>query len=142
MKRLFRLSACYVDQTPGRDGITGMQHALRTAGLARDYGFHEDSAFVGLCHDLARPLNDVHHGEVIAEMVRDRVSEDAYHILRTHGEFQSAVVHNTDWPHQEQPWFKTAQQLAAFEVRSFNVDYDGPTLSAVEAVELLEAYLG
>lgn len=142
VKRLLCKSENYVDQTPGRDGITGLQHALRTAGLGRDYGFHEDSAFIGLIHDLARPLNDVHHGEVMAEMVRDRASDDAYHILRTHGEFQSAVVHKTPWPHQDAPWFKIAKQLAAFELRSFDTDYDGPVMAITEALELLEEYLG
>jgi len=144
VKRLLLKSTDYIDQTPGRSGITGLQHALRTAGLAREKGWHQDSAFVGLVHDLARPLNDVHHGEIMAEIVNDRVSDEAYWVLRTHGEFQSAIVHDDPSytvKYEHEPWYHWAKQLAAFEVRSFQNDYDGPTMSYSDAHVLLADYL-
>lgn len=139
MVRLLDRSIDYVDQTPGRDGINGQQHALRCAGLGDVHGGFEDAAFIGLIHDLGRPLNDVHHGEVIAEMVRDRVSEMTYHILRTHGSYQAAIVHKTAFPVEE--WSKQARQLAGFEARSFADDYKGPEMTIPTAMILLESYL-
>jgi hypothetical protein len=142
MRRLLKMSEQYVDQTPGRGAINGLQHALRTAAMGVEQGLHEDTAFIGLVHDLARPLNDVHHGELMAEMVRDRVSREAYMVIKTHGKFQSAIVHDTKTPYQEADWFKIAAQLAGFELRSFSADYDGPDMTVEEADELLVKYLG
>lgn len=104
----------------------------------------KDSAFIGLVHDLGRPLNDVHHGEIMAEMVRDRVSEEAYHILRTHGQFQSAIVHSSGEftsPYLQETWYHAAVQLSAFEVYSFKNTYDGPIMTKPEAIELMREYL-
>lgn len=133
--RLLDLSADYVDQTPGRSGITGQQHALRCAGLAQ-FSNHRDAVFVALTHDLARPLNDVHHGEVVAWMVKDRVSTEAFDVLRTHGAFQSAVVHGTPMPQGHM-----ARQLAGYEVRSFQPNFDGPEWTIEQAHQLLREYL-
>lgn len=142
MIRLLHKSEGYVDQTPGRDGITGLEHALRCAALARkNFTGLLDGDFVALVHDLARPLNDVHHGEIIAEMVRDRVAGEAYEVLRTHGQFQAKVVHGGDWPYQEEHWQRAARRLAGIEVQSFSADYDGPTLTVAEAEQLLREYL-
>jgi hypothetical protein len=143
MVRLFQHSVRYVDATEGRSGINGQQHALRCAALGRDRGAHPEMAFIGLVHDLARPLNDVHHGEVIAEMVRDRVTEPAYHILRSHGEFQSAFVHSTPLPYQDQSvWYNEARLLMAFEAYSFSDKYAGPEMAKAEAIVLIRTYLG
>jgi hypothetical protein len=140
MIRLLHHSARYIDQTDGRGAISGQQHALRCAGLGAEQGKHPDSAFIGLVHDLARPLNDVHHGEIIAEMVRDRVSEDTYQILRTHGAYQAAIVHKHSFP--EEPWSDAAKQLAGFELRSFSSTYTGPQMSIPQAIKLMDSYLG
>lgn len=142
MLRLFDRSHKYVDQTPGRNGIDGRQHALRCAALGQERGLIPELGFIGLVHDLARPLNDVHHGEIMAEMVRDRVSEDAYEILRTHGQFQSVIVHReTEFPYVDRTWFRAAQQLAGFEVLSFQNGYSGPEMTRPEAIALMKRYL-
>lgn len=139
MLRLFDRSYKYVDQTPGRGSINGQQHALRCAALGERSGHFDDAAFVGLVHDLARPLNDVHHGEIMAEMVRDRVSEEAYNILRTHGSYQASIVHAEPFP--EEPWSKPAKELAGFELLSFQEPYIGPTFTRTEAIVLMKRYL-
>lgn len=139
MLRLLTRSRKYVDQTPGRSGINGQQHALRCAALGEERGRHVDSAFIGLIHDLGRPLNDVHHGEIVAEMVRDRVTESAYHILRTHGQYQSSIVHEIPFP--DEPWTKDAKQLAGFELLSFRENYTGPEMSMPDAIKLMKRYL-
>lgn len=141
MTRLLHLSRDYRDQTPGRTGITGLEHAFRTAGMMKRYD-HPDAALVGLVHDLARPLNDVHHGEIMAEMVRDRVSEDAYNVLRTHGAFQSAIVHSHPWPEIGGEAQLLARALTRAEVASFGEHYSGPVLTWGEASCMIRERLG
>lgn len=138
--RLLHHSVRYFDQTDGRGAITGQQHALRCGGLGRDFGKHKDMAFIGLVHDLARPLNDVHHGEIMAEIIRDRVSDETYQIMRTHGTYQHAIVHRHEFP--DEPWAEHSKQLAGFELRSFSGTYDGPEMTIPEAYGLIKSYLG
>lgn len=130
--RLLHLSAAYRDPNPGRDHITGLDHALRVAWLGSRVS--DEMAFIGLVHDLARPLNDVRHGEVIAEVVQDRVSPAAYLALRDHGAHQSAIMHGTPAPNRD----RMAVQLAAFEVRSFG---ECPAMSVGDAELLIRAWL-
>lgn len=136
--RLLNLAADYHDPNLGRDHITGLEHALRVAYLCETTS--DELAFVGLVHDLARPLNDVHHGEVIAEIVRDRVSTGAYHVLRTHGEHQAAIMHGTRPPLGSAHWSSMARKLAAAEVKSFQRGC--PAIYPSEAEDLLERWLG
>lgn len=142
VRRLLRLSAAYTDSTPGRGGISGQTHALRCAALAAQHARHPDAPFIALIHDLGRPLNDVHHGEVIAEIVRDRVTPLAYTVLRTHGAYQAAVVHGTAPPQLRFDIHRVALQLSGYEVRSFAAHYDGPEMSLADADALIEGYLG
>ncbi len=139
--RLLRLSARYTDPNPGRDHISGLTHALRVGALGLRVS--DELGLVGLVHDLARPLSEVGHGEVVAEIVRDRVSEHAYQLLRTHGAYQAALIHDTPVP--DEPWtskFRAAVQLAAFETASFAVGYARPELDVDQAHALLERWLG
>ena len=136
--RLLRLAARYTDPNPGRGHISGLTHALRVGALGLRVS--DELGFVGLVHDLARPLTDVGHGEVVAEIVRDRVSDHAYHLLRTHGAYQAALLHDTPVP--DEPWTRGAVQLAAFETASFAPGYARPELDVHQAHALLERWLG
>lgn len=134
---LLHESAGWRDPNPGRDHIAGQLHALRCGGILQ--ALHGDEpGFVGLVHDLGRPLNDVHHGEVIAEIVRDRVSETAYAVLRDHGAMQAAVVHGRDLP--PHGWLDEA--LCAAELRSFEVGYTGPAYDLADARRIIQRWLG
>lgn len=130
--RLLALSAEYIDPNEGRSHITGLEHALRCACLMSRNS--EELGFIGLVHDLARPLSDVFHGEVMAEIVRDRVSTDGYHVLRTHGEYQAALAHKHDFPfvYRFEPWNRDAKVFAAAEVRSFRRGCPSITFDAAE----------
>lgn len=142
MYRLLDHSAHYVDQTVGRGHITGLTHALRCAALAQFHLFRREAQFVALVHDLARPLNDIHHGEVMAEMVRDRVSPEAYEVLRTHGLFQSSIVHSTPPPVlSSQNAQVYAMQLADAERASFSIGWRGRAMKLPEARALIAEYL-
>lgn len=143
INRLLLHSAKYRDQTEGRTAISGLTHALRCASVCKAMGFDEELQFIALVHDLARPLNDVHHGEIMAEMVRDRVSNEAYEVLKTHGQFQASIVHNTAAPTLSSI---KAQGMAEFiawsELQSFNEEFEYPVMKLMEAKDLLVKFLG
>ena len=128
--RLLHTAAHYVDPNPGRNHLTGLDHALRCAHLGQQAG--HDLAFIGLIHDLARPLTDAHHGQAIAEIARDRVTPDGYHILRTHGDFQTALNHGQPMPHRDATWQRTALRFMAIEERSFHPHCPAITLAEAE----------
>lgn len=134
--RLLFMSSNYTDSNDGRDHITGLVHAQRVSSLAFRHDPHSEMVFVGLVHDLARPLSDIYHGEVIAEVVRDIVSDASYHALRTHGEYQSAYLHGSQIDvHPE--WRKQATSLCAWEIASFDKDWRLPIFSWEESVEII-----
>lgn len=149
MIRLLHLSASFRDPNPDRNHITGLDHALRCAGLA-SAAVHPEFPFTGLVHDLARPLNDVYHGEIVAEIVRDRVSAETYYLLRWHGLYQEHVNHDlgpveskeTDVPERLWPTVhQLSRRFAGAEEASFSPQYRGTPMPLDAAEALLEQYL-
>lgn len=135
---LLRESSTYRDPNPGRDKISGTLHALRVGGIMQV--LHGDEAgFVGLVHDLARPLNDVHHGEVIAEIVRDRVSPEAYEALYDHGTMQS--IYLRDGKIADAAATELDVALCKAEIESFRPGYDGPSYSMSDAERIIRRVL-
>ena len=137
--RLLYMSAATSDGNPDRCHITNLEHNLRVATLAKRHVPDEDEIiFMALVHDFARPLNDVFHGEVIAEMVRDMVSPRVYHVLRTHGAYQSWKIHgepvDIDFA---APHHALAMKLCGWEFGSFSKDWNLTTMSIDEAEEVI-----
>lgn len=135
------MSADSIDGNEDRCHITGLDHALRVATLAKRHRQLPEVTFMALVHDLARPLSDPYHGEVIAEVVRDIVSEINYNVLRTHGEYQSAYIHGHEVD-ESVPWHNMAKSLCAWEVGSFAQDWSIPTMTIEEAIKLIEDMVG
>lgn len=140
--RLLHMSASYFDPNEDRNHISGLEHSIRVASLAKRHGARTEMVFAGLVHDVARPLSDIYHGEVIAEIVRDVVSDNAYMALRTHGDFQSAYIHGSVVPHQHQPWYGDAISLCAWEVGSFTKHWMTSKIDLLEAVGLIRNVCG
>lgn len=144
----------YYDPCPGRGHITGLDHALRLAMMMEQRTPDPQLHLAAIVHDLARPLNDVHHGEIVAEIVRDRVHPAVYHLLRTHGEYQDAVVHHHPFPKQSaevleqcQPHNlqKLALMFAACEAMTFDPEWEQlepPTWTYARARDLILQQLG
>jgi hypothetical protein len=146
VKRLLDLSGTYRDPNSSRSHITGLQHALRVTALlykrlVKDEA-HPDLPFAGLVHDLARPLNDVYHGEIIAEVVRDRVDDLTYSVLKTHGQYQEAIMHGRDPVMIYSPKFhKFAMIFARCEEASFTTDPYCPAITYDHALTMIYNYL-
>lgn len=130
------MSQTYRDPNEDRKHITGMDHALRVATLAERHGARMEMVFAGLVHDLARPLSDIFHGEVIAEITRDLVSQVTYDVLRTHGEYQAAYIHGYR-PDEDTPWHKDSKALCAWEIGSFNKEWDLPLMDIFKARQII-----
>lgn len=127
--RLLDLAKDFYDPNESRMHISGLEHALRCASVLNILSSNLWMPFAGIIHDLARPLNDVHHGEVIAEIVKDRVPPYIYHILYTHGLYQEAILHGEPTPklpmevlHDCLPYDieKLAVKFSVAEKQSFN----------------------
>jgi predicted HD phosphohydrolase len=130
------------DPNDGRNRVTALDHARQAATRAERAGAGDDEIAMALVHDAARPLSDVFHGAVIAEIMRDHLRADCYHALVHHGTFQGDIVHLTTraerW--REEFWYPTAKRLATWDAASFDpryraesIDHFLPMLSAVMA---------
>ena len=65
-------------------GTDQLHHALQTATMARRAGADDEMILISLIHDIGKVINVPNHGQIAAEMIKPYVSEDAYHIIRTH----------------------------------------------------------
>lgn len=139
--RLLYMSADYVDGNEDRNHISGLEHALRVAWLARRHTGDKEVTFAGLVHDLARPLSDPFHGEVIAEMVRDLVNHNVYKLLQTHGDYQSNYIHGT-FVDESTPWHEMSKAFCAWEIGSFTKNWLGPEMSIDFGVSLINQVCG
>jgi hypothetical protein len=121
LTRLLSISANYFDCNEERKHINGQQHALRVASLATRHDPSDaEMIFTALVHDLGKPLSEPHHGEVIAEIVRDLVSEKRYQVLRTHAHYQAVHAFDVDYDLDlNAPWHEDAMKMCAWEIASF-----------------------
>ena len=52
----------------------------------------DDEMDISLIHDVAKVINVPNHGQIAAEMIKPYVSDDAYHIIRTHQVFRNIII--------------------------------------------------
>lgn len=110
----------YVDGTPGRGDVNGLEHSLQTADRARKAGADSELVLVALLHDAAKPLSETTHGLVIAEMLRSRVSARAWCFLAVHGD--------AEWDRVGLAESDDLKRLAGWDAASFDPDYPTPPL--------------
>lgn len=131
------------DPNPGRDRVTAIEHALQTAARAERHDPADaEGITVALLHDAARPLSEARHGEVMAEILRDRIGDEWYQALYHHGCFQHALLRGRVlvecisspgwgepvWHQESDSWYGHAQRLAAWDAASFDPTYVTPPL--------------
>jgi predicted HD phosphohydrolase len=118
--------AGWIDPNEDRGRVNAIQHASQAATRALRAGASDDEIVMALVHDAARPLSDVYHGEVVAEIMRDKLPDDLCEALRHHGDFQADLIHGSDtatrW--QNESWYRAARRLASWDSQSFDPDYD------------------
>jgi predicted HD phosphohydrolase len=117
---LLSMDGDWRDPNPERSKVTAIQHALQCATRARRHDPADvEMVCAALLHDAARPLSDVHHGEVVAWLLKDRVRWAVFDALYRHGEFQSAMLHRRPLPLGP----PEALHLAAWDYASFDPNF-------------------
>jgi predicted HD phosphohydrolase len=99
-------------------GVSQLHHALQTATMARRANASDEIVLCALCHDVGKYVSIANHAAIAAEMLRPYVSDDAYHIVRTHQDFQgrhyyahfgkSAALREEQ---RSEPWFALAERF-------------------------------
>lgn len=132
-----------------KDGfdITQRDHSLIMARLAVDVVFSEyvmdlkyitadEFVLVALLHDVAKPLSLVNHPAVAAEILKHRVSNHAYLLIKHHSLFLGHTINNGKLPNNiphYNAFLMDATKLAEYDARSVNTDMPQMTLEEAQA---------
>jgi predicted HD phosphohydrolase len=85
-----------------------------------------------LCHDIGKAVSIPNHPKIGAEIIRAYVSDDVYHVIRTHQDFQGRHYYqhfggdpNAREQYRGQPWFALGERFAdEWDQTSFDDAYD------------------
>ena len=113
-------------------GTNQLHHALQTATMARKAGASDEMVLISLIHDMGKVINVPNHGQICAEIIKPYVSDDAYHIIRTHQDFQGEhYYHYLGKPrdlrknYENESWFEKAKQFTdEWDQAAFDPEYD------------------
>ena len=99
-------------------GVDQLHHMLQTATMAKRANASDEMVLCALVHDIGKYISVPNHGSIAAEIVKPYVSRDAYHIVRTHQDFQGRhyYAHFGMDPtrrdqYRNEPWFALAEQF-------------------------------
>tara|TARA_B000000565_G_C23636160_1_gene320823 strand:- start:402 stop:710 length:309 start_codon:yes stop_codon:yes gene_type:complete len=95
---------------------------------------------------MGKVVNVPNHGQICAEIIKPYVSEDAYHIIRTHQDFQGEhYYHYMGKPRDlrknfiNESWYEKAKQFTdEWDQAAFDPDYDTEPLE--NFVPLIEKF--
>lgn len=116
-----------------------LTHSLMTATLARRSGASDEEVVAALCHDIGKLFSIPNHGAIAAEMLKPYVSDEIYHAIYWHQDFQGA--HYFEFMGKDpaarekfrgQPWFAFAEKLVD--------EWDAPAFDPGFAVDPLESF--
>lgn len=116
-------------------GISKLEHGLQTATLAYRANASDTMIFASLCHDVAKYVGQVGHGEMAAEMMRPFIPEDEYKIIYTHEEFQGFYYYdifgldkNSRDKYRNEPWFDKALVFNEWDNLAFDPKFKSKPL--------------
>lgn len=99
-------------------GASQLHHALQTATMARRANAADEIVLSALCHDIGKYVSIPNHGAIGAEILRPYVSDVAYHVVRTHQDFQGRHYYEHFGKsgslrdrYRAEPWFALAEQF-------------------------------
>ncbi len=121
-------------------GANQLQHSLMTATLARRDGATDEEVVTALCHDLGKLMSIPNHGAIAAEILKPYVSDDLYHAVKWHQDFQGKYYYEylgkpADMRERfrAEPWFATAEKLVDhWDAPAFDPAYDSDSLESFE----------
>jgi predicted HD phosphohydrolase len=120
--------------------VNQLVHSLQTATRAEEAGASTEVVVASLCHDIGKTISVMNHPRVAAEILRQYVSDDTYHMILAHQDFQGRHYYevigqdpNAREKYIGEPWFALAEQFADdWDQTSFDPDYPTKPLSHFE----------
>ena len=121
-------------------GTNQLHHALQTATMARRAGAEDEMVLISLIHDIGKVINVPNHGQIAAEIIKPYVSEDAYHIIRTHQDFQGEHYYqymgkpqDLRMQYKNESWYKKAIEFTDhWDQAAFDPNYKIDSLESFE----------
>ncbi|HYE26873.1 MAG TPA: HD domain-containing protein, partial [Allosphingosinicella sp.] len=134
MENLRRLEAIEVGFAANQ-----LTHSLMAGTLARRAGASDEEVVAALCHDIGKLFSIPNHGPIAAEMLKPYVSDDIYHAVYWHQEFQGRYYFEHLGKDPEgrerfkgETWYAFAEKLVD--------DWDAPAFDPDFAVDTLESF--
>jgi predicted HD phosphohydrolase len=120
--------------------VDQLVHSLQTATRAEEAGASTEVVVASLCHDIGKAVSVMNHPRIAAEILRPYVSDETFHMILTHQDFQGRHYYeyigqdpNARDQHVGQSWFDLAAQFAdEWDQISFDPDYPTKPLSHFE----------
>lgn len=127
-------------------GVDQLHHMLQTATMAKRANAKDEIILCALVHDVGKFVSVVNHGGIIAEMVKPYVSAEAYHIVRTHQDFQGkhyyehfGMASDLRERYRKEAWFDLACEFTdEWDQAAFDPSY--PVLPLSEFEPLVHQY--
>jgi len=121
-------------------GANQLQHSLMAGTLARRAGASEEQVVAALCHDLGKLFSIPNHGPIAAEMLKPYVSEDIYHAVYWHQQFQGRYYFEHLGLDPEgragfagESWYAFAEKLVdEWDAPAFDPGFDADPLESFE----------
>ena len=135
MESLRRLAAIEVGF-----GANQLEHSLMTATLARQDGASDEEVVAALCHDIGKLMSIPNHGAIAAEILKPYVSDDLYHAVKWHQDFQGRYYYehlgkdaNARDRFKGESWYDTAEKLVdRWDAPAFDPDFKADSLDSFE----------
>ncbi len=128
--------------SPITDGfaVDQLTHSLQTATRAQQAGADDEMVVAALCHDIGKFVSVPNHPRIAAEILRPYVSDEVFHVIRTHQDFQGRHYYrhfggdpDARERYRGQPWFAMGERFAdEWDQTSFDPDYPTEPLSHFE----------
>jgi predicted HD phosphohydrolase len=116
-----------------------LTHSLMTATLARRSGASDEEVVAALCHDLGKIFSIPNHGPIAAEMLKPYVSDDVYHAVYWHQDFQGRYYFEHLGKDKEARERFRGTSWYDFAVKLVD-DWDAPAFDPGFAVDPLESF--
>ena len=115
-------------------GTDQHHHSLQTATMARRGGADDEMIVVSLIHDIGKVINVPNHGQICAEIIKPYVTDEAYHIVRTHQDFQGQHYYHFQIYLQEE--FDFLGLSTPYSLASLQVPLDNHQIDLISMIQL------
>lgn len=122
----------------GGFAVDQLHHALQTATMARRAGADDEMVLISLIHDIGKVISVMNHGQIAAEIIKPYVSDEAYHTIRTHQDFQGEHYYhfqgkprNLRDQYKGESWYEMAAEFTDdWDQQAFDPDYECDSLES------------